>query len=176
MNSKSLLLAVFAACVLLGYGPVASAETETAKRTEPTDTTEKEESGQIAGSWTSGAPSPEVDTKAERRAGEQVVDDLDTVLPSATTPSPGQAQADNSSRNASDRCLVSTVAAVLADRTGRDSGLAIDAQDGVVSLAGTLPDLASIEKIGTVVAGIKGVSRVDTTGLTTSSRADPDQE
>lgn len=166
MNSKSPLLAVSAACVLLGLGPLAFAET--AKRTEPANSAEKtqaeEESGEIRGSWTSGTPAPrEAETPAERTAEEQVVDNLDTVDADATSPSSDQAQkAQNAPRNASDRCLVSVVEAVLADRAIRDSGLSIDAQDGVVSLTGTLADQASIDHVRKVVEGIKGVNRVET--------------
>jgi osmotically-inducible protein OsmY len=71
---------------------------------------------------------------------------------------------------------VSTIEAVLdVDGAGRGSDLAIDAQDGVVSLTGTLADQASIEQIRNRVARVKGVNRVDTSGLTArGTRADKD--
>ena len=182
MNSKSLLAAIFAACILLGYGPVAPAQVEpeeTEKRTEPARSDENRESEESESkgskeSWFSGEASPDEDTAAERRAEGEVVEGLDPVDPSETRPSPGQArqESDNDSRSAADRCLVSTIEAVLdVDRAGRASGLSVDAQDGVVSLAGTLADQASIEHVRKLVAGVKGVNGVDTSGLTTSGTA-----
>lgn len=169
MNSKSLLPAVFAACVLLGYGPVAFAQTE--QRAEPADAEENDESKGSTESWFSGEASPQEDTAAERRAGEKIVEDLDPVAASETRPSPGQARPEdeNEPRSAADRCLASTIEAVLdVDRAGRSSELSIDVQDGVVSLAGTLSDQASIDHVRNLLTRVKGVNRVDTSGVTTS--------
>jgi osmotically-inducible protein OsmY len=169
MNSKSLLPAVFAACVLLGYGPVAFAETE--QRAEPADAEENDDSEGSKESWFSGEASPDQDTAAERRAEEQVVEGLDPVDAKDTRPSLGQAREENGNeqRSAADRCLVSTIEAVLdVDREGRGSELSIDVQDGVVSLAGTLADQASIQHVRDLLTKVKGVNRVDTSGLTTS--------
>jgi osmotically-inducible protein OsmY len=182
MNSKSLLAAIFAACVLLAYGPVASADVasqETDKRTEParSDKNRESEESESEGSkesWFSGEASPDEDTAAERRAEQEIVEGLDPVEPGETRPSPGQARQEsgNESRSAADRCLASTIEAVLnVDRAGRASGLSVDAQDGVVSLSGTLADQASIEHVRKLVAGVKGVNGVDTSGLTTSRTA-----
>ena len=176
MNSKSLLPAVFAACVLLGYGPVAFAETE--QRAEPADAEENDESEGSKESWFSGEASPDQDTAAERRAEGDVVEGLDPVDAQDTRPSPGQAREENGNeqRSAADRCLVSTIEAVLdVDREGRASELSVDVEDGVVSLAGTLADQASIEHVRKLVAGVKGVNGVDTSGLTASGTR-PGQE
>lgn len=178
MNSKSQLLAVFAACILLGYGAVASAETP--KSAEPADTAKKadseeaNESGEAPESWFSGAAAPDKDTNEDRREEEEVVDNLDPVDPDETRPSPGQVRQEQArqaegNRGASDNCLASTIEAVLkVDRAGRDSALSVDAQGGVVTLSGTLADEASIEHVRDLVAGVNGVSRVDTSGVTTS--------
>ncbi|NGX16550.1 BON domain-containing protein [Wenzhouxiangella sp. XN24] len=165
MNSKSPFLAIFAACLLLAYGPVASAETET--RAEPDET---EDTKEMEGSWFEGSAAPERDTPAEERAEDQIIDELDPVAPGKTSPSSGQARPENEPRDADDRCLVRTIEAVVdVDSAGRSSELTIDARNGVVSLAGTLPDQASIERVRELVSGVKGVNRVDATGLTTSA-------
>ncbi len=172
MNSKSLLTVVFAACMLLGYGPVAFAQTdasaETEKRAEPTEADDDQE---IEGSWFEGESAPEPDTAKEQRTQDKVMEDLDPVKPSETSPSPGQTRQENEKEtfSAADRCLVSTIEAVLdVDRAGRGSELSINAKDGVVSLSGTLAD-QSIEQVRSRVARVKGVTRVDTSGLTTSA-------
>lgn len=178
MNSKSLLAAIFAACILLGYGPVASAETE--KRAEPAGSEEGQESKGSTESWFSGEASPDEDTAAEKRAEKEVVEDLDPVDPGETRPSPGQAgrEIDPESRSAGDRCLVSTIEAVLdVDGAARGSELAIDAQGGVVSLTGALADQAAIEQVRNRIAKVKGVTRVDTSGLTASgTKSSKDKE
>lgn len=171
MNIKSLLPAVFAACVLLGYGPVASAETETEKRAEPAGADENQESEGSDESWFSGEASPDQDTAKEERAEEKVMENLDPVKPSETRPSPGQArqEKEKETHSAADRCLVSTIEAVLdVDRAGRSSELSIDVKGGVVSLTGALADQATIEQVRSRVAKVKGVTRVDISGLKTS--------
>lgn len=184
MNSKSLFPAIFAVCTLLGYGLVASADepAEPAEPEQPAATAEPEkgpkpggsahtfQSGKPVESWTSGAPAPDDESREERVAETEVVDNLDPVAASETTPSSGQARQEDGPRDASDRCLVNTVEAVLdVDRAGRGAELSVDAQDGVVFLTGALDDQASIDHVQKLLAGVKGVNRVDTSGLTTSA-------
>lgn len=168
MNIKSVFPAIFAACILLGYGPVAFAETE--QRAEPAGA---DDSDEIEGSWFEGAAAPEPDTAAEERAEDKIVEELEPVDPSETRPSPGQAQASETEpRSAADRCLISTIEAVLdVDREGRSSDVSIDVQGGVVSLRGTLADQAAVEQARTRIERVKGVTRVDASGLTASRTA-----
>lgn len=182
MNIKALLPPVFAMCLFLAHGSVASAQNpaETEKRdeqrAEQADSDDSDDKEGLAGSWFEGSAAPEKETAAEERAEEEVVEELDPVEPGETTPSPGQSEAadENASsnaneRNASDRCLVSTVEAVLeADRSGRSADLSVDARGGVVSLSGALPDQDSVEHVRKLIGSVKGVSRVETSGLTTS--------
>lgn len=176
MNSKPPVSAVFAVCALLGYGLVAAATPDAPEESpKPGGSEHTLQSGKPVESWTSGAPSPDDETKEERIAETEVMDNLDPVAASQTTPSPGQerqAREASGPRDFSDRCLMNTVEAVLdVDRAGLGSELLIDSQDGVVVLTGELEDQASIDHVRKLLASVKGVNRVDTSGLTTSSTA-----
>lgn len=184
MNIKALLPPVFAMYLFLAPGSVAFAQNpaETDKRdeqrAEQADSDDSEDTDGFKGSWFEGSAAPAKETPAEEQAGEDVVESLDPVEPDETTESSGQARPDNGqgSRSFDDRCLASTIEAVLdVDRAGRSSELTIDAQGGVVSLTGTLQDQASIEHIRDLISGVKGVNRVDTSGLTISGKR-PDKD
>lgn len=176
MNSKPLASTVFVVCALLGSSLVAAATPEEPEKDpKPGGSEHTLQSGKPIESWASGAPSPDLQTKEGRIAETEVVEKLDPVAANQTTPSAGQerqAREENEQRDSSDRCLINTVEAVLdVDREGRGSELSIDAQEGVVFLTGTLEDASSIDHVQKLLAGVKGVNRVDTSGLTTSSAA-----
>lgn len=123
-----------------------------------------------AESWTGKTPEKaeeEVDAGENASASREVVKDLETVDPDETTPSDDQRQTDASRRTADDRCLVRAVEAVLhADKIGKDAELAVDSKDGVVILEGELPTREAVEHVQQLVAGVEGVTSVDSARLT----------
>jgi hyperosmotically inducible periplasmic protein len=55
---------------------------------------------------------------------------------------------------------------LLADSVSQGLDVNVETKDGVVSLQGTVEDEQAIEHVKDVVAGVEGVKRVDTSGLT----------
>lgn len=57
-------------------------------------------------------------------------------------------------------------AELLADRDAKGLKINVDTKDGVVTLEGTVADQDAIEHIKDIAAGVEGVKRVETSGLT----------
>lgn len=55
---------------------------------------------------------------------------------------------------------------LLADSVSQGLDVNVETKDGVVSLEGTVEDEQAIEHVKDIVAGVEGVKRVDTSGLT----------
>lgn len=88
------------------------------------------------------------------------------LLPSAVTLAASETQSEESTQPVKDTWITTKVKAELLATDGVKSGdVSVDTQDGVVTLTGVLPNDVTVKKAIAAAESIKGVKRVEASGL-----------